>query len=107
MSTLENEDIRFLFDMSVGSMDFGSGFLDHEEVVRLRRIAEHLGIDVKEATPSNFRASFAHDFTEPRKTRAYVKNDPKTIIVCGYCGRLEENPVHHGISTTEETRGYE
>lgn len=54
-------ELRHLFDIStVGSMSFGSGFLDTEEVDVLRRIAVRLGVDPMEGTPSNFRREYPH-----------------------------------------------
>ena len=47
-----------LFDTAVGSMDFGSGFLDDEEVAALREAAVLLGADPDEATPRNFRCKY-------------------------------------------------
>src|SRR5262249_49323179 len=43
---------------AVGSMDFGSGFLDDEEVDNLRALAVVIGANPWEATPSNFRPKF-------------------------------------------------
>ena len=62
MITLATEDAKALFDIAVGSMDFGSGFLDNEEVDILRAFAVKIGLDPMEATPSNFRKSYAHPF---------------------------------------------
>lgn len=60
--TLAPEDAKALFDIAVGSMDFGSGFLDNEEVDILRAFAVKLGLDPMEATPSNFRKTYPHAF---------------------------------------------
>jgi hypothetical protein len=46
------------FDTAVGSMDFGSGFLDNEEVDALRAYAVLLGVDVAEATPEDFKKQY-------------------------------------------------
>ena len=62
MITLATEDAKALFDMVLGSMDFGSGFLDNKEVDILRAFAVKIGLDPMEATPSNFRKSYAHEF---------------------------------------------
>jgi hypothetical protein len=43
-----------VFDVAVGSMDFGSGFLDDEEVEALRAAAGILGVDPDTATPRQF-----------------------------------------------------
>lgn len=119
MITIEREDLRALFDLATNSMDFGSGFMNHEDVLMLRRVAEIIGANEREAIPSNFRASFAHDFEDPKPSKMYgawirdaqgrpIKREPDILVeVCGYCHRLEENPVHHGVSVTEPTREYE
>lgn len=49
---------RIVFDTAVNSMDFGSGFLDHEEVEALRAFAVLLGVDPMVATPDNFRCQY-------------------------------------------------
>jgi len=116
------DELKHLFDMAVGTMDFGSGFYNHEDVVFLRHVATLIGVDVKEATPDNFRASFAHDVVKPKEQvhRKWVP-DPKagprtfrgawepdgTIFICSYCRRDIDNPVHHGVSVTEPTAEYE
>lgn len=56
------DDLRVLFDTAVGSMDFGSGFLDDAEVKVLRNFAEKIGLDPMQATPTNFRKRFFHKF---------------------------------------------
>jgi hypothetical protein len=45
---------RAVFDVAVSSMNFGSGFLDDEEVRALRAAAVLLGVDPDTATPDNF-----------------------------------------------------
>lgn len=54
MTEIADEVLRALFDVAVSSMDFGSGFLDDEEVAQLRQAAKVLGVDPMEATPQNF-----------------------------------------------------
>jgi hypothetical protein len=116
------DELKKLFDLATESMDFGSGFMDHEEVVLLRRVAVIIGVDVKEGTPDNFRASFAHDVVDPREKehKVWVK-DPTagprtyrgtwvpdgTITICDYCKRNITNPVHHGVSVEVPTDTYE
>jgi hypothetical protein len=52
--------------VAVSSMNFGSGFLDDEEVACLRRAAEILGVEVEEATPKNFLCKYRrHHDAEP------------------------------------------
>lgn len=52
-----------VFDAAIGSMDFGSGFLDDEEVRALRACAVVLGADPMTATPSNFRCKYSGSHT--------------------------------------------
>ena len=65
MSPDDLETWRAVFDIAIGSMNFGSGFLDHEEVEHLRKAAVILGVDPEEATPDNFLCQYRgyHDPT--------------------------------------------
>ena len=58
MAEINDEVLRALFDVAVSSMDFGSGFLDDEEVHALREVAGILGVDPAEGTPANFRCKY-------------------------------------------------
>lgn len=60
--TLPKEKVQHLFDLVVGSMDFGSGFLDDEDVDLLREIARWLHVDPSEATPQLWRHKYPHVF---------------------------------------------
>ena len=61
-----DEDVRVLFDIATNSLDFGSGFLDDEEVETLRRVAVMLGVDPKLATPY----AFEHKYEPTPKDKA-------------------------------------
>lgn len=63
-TVVKTEHLQILFDALVQSMDFGSGFLDTEEVEALRAIAEDLGVDPMVATPSAFKAQYARKEAE-------------------------------------------
>ena len=52
---MEKEDLQKVFDTAVSSLDFSSGYLDHDEVISLRKIAKLLGVDPDLATPINFK----------------------------------------------------
>lgn len=52
---IERGDLQRVFDTAVHSLDFSSGFLDHDEVIALRRTARLLGVDPDVATPTNFK----------------------------------------------------
>jgi len=58
MTEISDRLLRIVFDVAVGSMDFGSGFLDDEEVGALREVAVILGADPADATPRNFLCKF-------------------------------------------------
>lgn len=55
---IDRKTLQIVFDTAVHSMDFGSGFLDDEEVVGLRAVAEILGVDPMLATPLNFQCKY-------------------------------------------------
>lgn len=57
---IDRETLQVVFDTAVHSLDFSSGFLDHDEVIALRATARLLGVDPEAATPINFRGSI-HD----------------------------------------------
>lgn len=52
--TIRKADLRALLDVATGSQDYGSGFLDNEQVETLRRVAPLLGIEPNTVTPRNF-----------------------------------------------------
>lgn len=54
MVQVRRGDLRALLDLATGSMDFGSGFWDDEQVEIARKVAGVLNIDPMLATPSNF-----------------------------------------------------
>ena len=51
-----------VFDALVGSMDFGSGFLDSDDVEALRALATAIGVDPNTATPGEFVSQYPHAF---------------------------------------------
>lgn len=58
-------DLRALLDLATGSMDFGSGFWDNEQVEVARKIAVVLDIDPDVVTPSRFVCQYRgrHEWT--------------------------------------------
>lgn len=76
---------RAVFDIAVGSMDFGSGFLDDEEVQMLRAAAVDLGVDPMEATPSDFKSKYCPGYEDQERLRF----DGLTIHLCKHCGQDE------------------
>ncbi len=59
--TVPFEALQVVFDTAVTSMDFGSGFLDTEEVNALREIAKILGVPLVVATPEDYWDMFYDD----------------------------------------------
>lgn len=71
------KDLQHLFDLCTSSMDFGSGFLESDDVDLLRRLAKTLGVDPMKATPSGFADQYPHQYDGwmttvwgPKRTRA-------------------------------------
>lgn len=68
--TIPKLTAQILFDSLAGSMDFGSGMLDTEEVEALRGLALAIGVDPVKGTPSEFAGKFPHVFEgETDRTR--------------------------------------
>ena len=76
--------LQLLFDIAVGSMDFGSGFLGDEEVTALRQTAELLGVDPLEGTPYEYRKRMAHAFASYERNNSY----------CRWCSQQADAEVH-------------
>ena len=77
--------LQVLFDTAVGSMDFGSGFLDDEEVKALRQVAELLGVDPMAGTPYNYCKRMVHLF---------APYDHNNSAHCHWCDKTAGDEVH-------------
>jgi hypothetical protein len=71
--TIEKRILQIVFDTAVHSLDFGSGFLDDEEVAALREIAVILSVDPAKATPSNFTCKYGLERHETHPTTPNAK----------------------------------
>jgi len=91
MVTVNREQLKALFDVAVGSLDFGSGFWDIDATEAARGIAEALGIDPMEATPSEFNKRYPH---------AFVQHHPG-VLGCNRCGNRAGEAPHQEYA--EET----
>ena len=95
MIEIDKADLQALFDVATGSMDFGSGFLDDEEVQMLRRVAVTLGVNPMAGTPYGFRSKYRHDFEgyERDTTVADATGAWMTVQVmsdrCKWCSTIE------------------
>jgi len=68
--TLDFEHAQRVFDALVNSMDFGSGFLETDDVTALRALAVAIGVDPNKGTPSEFAAQYPHPYDgETDRTR--------------------------------------
>jgi len=81
---LKREHVQRLFDICVNSMDFGSGFLESDDIEVLRAVAVSLGVDALVATPSEFKRNYAHPYVMSRDGESCVtcagdKNNVKHI----------------------------
>ena len=68
------EDAQALFDMVCNSMDFGSGFLETNDVNVLRKVAVAIGVDPMVATPSEFKTQYRHTFVKRTEDTITYKN---------------------------------
>ncbi len=59
---IEREQLQAIFDLAVGSMDFGSGFWETKDALAARKVAELLGLDPMEGTPYAMSKHFGHPF---------------------------------------------
>lgn len=101
--------VQIMFDALCASLDFGSGFLDTEEVHALREVAKILGVDPIKATPSSFCDQFEHVF-EPiiaaadYRTGTFYPNGFK-VDACEYCELSEGHRIHSRSKEEREVRG--
>jgi hypothetical protein len=81
--TIKAEKLRVLVDVIAGSMDFGSGFLDIEDVEALWYAAEILGISQMDVTPSEFKHLIPHSFESYPEGSRMVKFWSDRCMKCG------------------------
>lgn len=65
MIPVRRELLEAAFDVATSSLDFGSGFLDDEQVEALRGIAVLLGVDPLVATPANYVCKYTGEHEWP------------------------------------------
>ena len=91
---IEFETLRVMYDAVRGSMDFGSGFLDSEDVKALREVAVIIGVDPMDATPETFARNYPHPWVRGYEDMGRIK--------CKTC-RMAENYKMHDPFATEST----
>ena len=89
MAEIDGRLLRVVFDVAVHSMDFGSGFLDDEEVAALRDVAVILGTDPDEATPGNFRCQYRGHHAASVYLDRYMFTDPGGVLRNAYRQRSD------------------
>lgn len=92
---IEKYLIQVVFDVAVHSTDFGSGFLDDEEVEALRGVAVLLGVDPMEATPENFKCKYTglHRWMGLDAGHVHLpqgREGEATAWMCRNCHRVED-----------------
>lgn len=88
---IEMEELKQLFDLVTNSMDFGSGFLDREDTVLLRKVAAVIGVDPMEATPSTEVSNYPHEF----------KPADHNAARCQWCNQERGNYLHPAAGSAE------
>lgn len=83
---IERNLVQVLFDTAINSMDFGSGFLDEEEVIALRAVAVALGVDPAIATPRQFACKMLHN------NEHKLDSLPRSTY-CSRCGGYATRPA--------------
>lgn len=80
--SVEREALQALFDIAVGSMNFGSGFLDKEEVDVLVDIARTLGVADIQAIPETMKTTYPHLWHQD-------------CDLPWRCNKPQGHPIHH------------
>lgn len=103
MVSLPKEAARRVFDALVNSMNFGSGFLETDDVKALRVLAEAIGVDPLDGTPREFMPDFPHPF-EPAPVGGVAGFLAKYPDGCKWCQprrrALPDDPIHAQCEAT-------
>jgi hypothetical protein len=89
---IPEDTAKAVFDIAVGSLDFGSGFLDDEQVERLREYAVLIGVNPWEATPENHKPKYCpgHVWEEHPGTTYPTHRPFRRCTVCHHYEYLKE-----------------
>lgn len=77
--SVDRKVLQVVFDTAINSLDFGSSFLDDEEVIGLRAVACLLDVDPDVATPLNFKCKYNG------KHKPWGSDSPSQANKCRYC----------------------
>ncbi len=96
MITVPRGNVQDLFDIVTSSMDFGSGFLDVEQIEMLRGVAVLLGVDPMTATPFDQAYRYPHPFVSSKDGNGVLTGR------CRTCSRPADLPAHSaGVDLSE------
>jgi hypothetical protein len=76
-SAADDEDVRRIFDLLVSMDGACSGYMDDEDVQAVRRVAVAIGVDPRDATPSDHLKHYCHVPAEVRVTSRTLKVDSR------------------------------
>lgn len=96
---LERRLVEILLDTAVGSLNFGSGMLDDEEVSALREVARLLGVDPMEATPENFKCKYRGEHRTRHREGSVITGFDRAYTSCMDCGRVWYDDQVRDLST--------
>lgn len=103
--TIPRELVLALIDMALTGDSGMSGWMDDEEVTKLRAAAEAAGMDPLEATPRNFRCKYRGSHVLRDKDWYRVVRGPNKVVDvrrCTECHHWEERPH---VATERHTDG--
>lgn len=89
MVLMPRGNVQEMLDIITGSLDYGSDFLDQEQIETLRSVAEMLGLNPMAATPTKYSKFFPHACNT-----YFNKYINATSPVCRWCGALPSEPWH-------------
>lgn len=92
---LNKEHAQRIFDALASSMDFGSGFLETEDVEALRALAVAIGVDPNKGTPDEFKAQYPHPFKDATDRVAVAATFGALSHSIAYGDRGIPYAVHH------------
>jgi hypothetical protein len=100
MIEVRRGDLQALLDLATGSMDFGSGFWDEEQVEIARKTAALLDIDMMLVTPSNFTYQYGCKAKGQHQWDAVAWTASAGHNIRWYCRRC-----HHTSASVDKPTG--
>jgi hypothetical protein len=88
----DDDLIRHLLDLATESLDYGSGFMDNDDVETLRAAAVRVGVDPWTVTPDNHKPNYCpgHEWSEWQEAGfSYFITWSKEYRRCAVCEKTE------------------